>query len=192
MALSKLSPLPAKWKPRSNKGADSPYSKRAYGAGPRQSVKPKAIALAELIARGVLRNSDAWGLFTHEDHHLLCELQPPVGDLFSWIDARFHEHGAEPWAVLQLGLEGQPFAELANRLIGLDNMQPHGRAIEVEDVGESDLRRAMTGIHLDAVAEELGRVTKLPQTDPGKMERLYELTRRQKSLLEQQKPVPKP
>src|SRR6478609_6767015 len=157
----------AKWKPRS-KDKDSPYSKRAYGAGPRQTVKPKAIAMAELIARGVLRNSEAWGLFSHEDHHLLCELQPPLGDLFSWIDARFHEHGGEPWAVLQLGLEGQPFAELANRLISLDNMQPHGRAIEVEDVGDDDLRRAMTGIHLDAVTEEMGRVTRLPQTDPGK------------------------
>jgi DNA primase len=180
-----------KWKPRRGKDGDAPYPKRAYGAGKRQTVKPKSIALAELIARGVLRNSDAWGLFSHEDHHLLCELQPPVGDLFSWIDARFHEHGGEPWAVLQLGVEGQPFAELANRLIGLDNMQPHGRAIEVEDVGDADLRRAMTGIHLDAVAEEMGRVTRLPQTDPGKMERLYELSRRQKALLELQKPGPK-
>jgi DNA primase len=182
----------SRWKPKSGKGPDSAYGKRAYGAGPRQMVKPKAIAMAELIARGVLQNSEAWGLFTHEDHHLLCELQPPVGDLFSWIDARFHEHGGEPWAVLQLGVEGQPFAELANRLIGLDNMQPHGRAIEVQDVGDSDLRRAMTGIHLDAVAEEMGRVTKLPPTDPGKMERLYALTRRQKALLEQQKPGAKP
>ncbi|MDB5857305.1 MAG: primase [Ramlibacter sp.] len=187
-----VAPPPATGRTRFGKRPDSPYGKRAYGAGPRQMVKPKAVAMAELIARGVLSNSEAWGLFTHEDHHLLCELQPPVGDLFSWIDARFHEHGGEPWAVLQLGVEGQPFAELANRLIGLDNMQPHGRAIEVEDVGDGDLRRAMNGIHLDAVAEELGRVTKLPQTDPGKMERLYELTRRQKALLEQQKPGPKP
>ena len=195
MELWGMAAPPAKWKPKASKGtkaADSPYGKRAYGAGPRQVVKPKAVAMAELIARGVLRNSEAWGLFTHEDHHLLCELQPPVGDLFSWIDARFHEHGGEPWAVLQLGVEGQPFAELANRLIGLDNMQPHGRAIEVEDVGDGDLRRAMTGIHLDAVAAELERVTRLPQTDPGKMERLYALTRRQKALLEQQKPGPRP
>jgi DNA primase len=140
----------------------------------------------------VLRNSEAWGLFSHEDHHLLCELPAPVGDLFSWIDSRFHDHGGEPWAVLQLGVEGQPFAELANRLIGLDNMQPHGRAIDVEDVPDGDLKKAMNGIHLDAVAEELARVTKLPQTDPGKMERLYELTRRQKALLDQQKPAPKP
>jgi len=181
-----------KRKPWRAKDGDTPYAKRAYGAGHRQTVKPKSIALAELIARAALRNSESWGLFSHEDHHLLCELQPPVGDLFSWIDARFHEHGGEPWAVLQLGVEGQPFAELANRLINLDNLQPHGRAIEVQDVDDADLRRAMTGIHLDAVTEEMKQVSQLPPTDPGKMERLYELTRRQKALLEQQKPGPKP
>ncbi|MCG2592647.1 DNA primase [Ramlibacter sp. XY19] len=193
MELWGVAPPPAagKWKPRRSKDGDSPYPKRAYGAGPRQTVKPKSIALAELIARGVLRNSEAWGLFSHEDHHLLCELQPPLGDLFSWVDARFHEHGGEPWAVLQLGVEGQPFAELANRLIGLDNMQPHGRAIEVEDVGDADLRRAMTDIHLDAVTEEMKEVARLPLTDPGRMERLYALTRRQMALQEHKKAVPK-
>jgi DNA primase len=192
-----LAPPPGKWPARSGKagksrkGSDGSYSKRAYGTGQRHTIKPKAIALAELVARGVLRNSQAWSALTDADHHLLCELQPPIGDLFSWLDTRFHEHGGEPWAVLQLGLEGQPFGELAARLIDLDNMQPHGRAIEVQDITEPDLRRAMNGIRLDTVAEEIARVSKLPQTDSSKMERLYELSRQQKALLEAQKPVAK-
>jgi DNA primase len=195
-----LAPPPGKWPARSGKGgkagksgkgSDGSYSKRAYGTGQRHTIKPKAIALAELVARGVLRNSQAWSALTDTDHHLLCELQPPIGDLFSWLDTRFHEHGGEPWAVLQLGLEGQPFGELAARLIDLDNMQPHGRAIEVQDITEADLRRAMNGIRLDTVAEEIARVSKLPQTDSSKMERLYELSRQQKALLEAQKPVAK-
>jgi DNA primase len=183
-------PPPGK-KSRPRDGAPSAFKQRAYGAGLRHAVKPKAVALAELIARGVLRNSEAWAALTDADHHLLCELQPPLGDLFSWIDTRFHEHGAEPWAVLQMGLEGQPFQELAARLIALDNMQPDGRVIEIEEIGAPDLRRAMTGIHLDAVAAEIEQVARLPQSDPSRGERLYELSRRQQALLEAQKQAAK-
>jgi DNA primase len=168
--------------------SDSPYKQRAYGAGRRQTIKPKTVAMAELIARAVLRNSQAWDLLTNDDHHLLCELQPPHGDLFSWIDTRFHEHGGEPWAVLQLGIEGQQFGELAGRLIALDEMQPSGRAFDVEEIGERELRRAMDGIQLDAIATQIAQVAQLPATDPTRVERLYELSRRQMALLEAQKP----
>jgi DNA primase len=163
---------------------EAPYRKRAYGAGHRQAVKPKAVALAELVARIALRNTEAWHDLTDGDHHLLCELPAPHGDLFSWIDTRFHEHGGEPWAVLQVALEGQPFADLALRLVDLDNMQPIGRAIEVQDAGERELKRAMVGIHLDAVAGEIERVAQLPPTDPTRTERLYELSRRQQALVQ--------
>lgn len=175
---------------RERKG-DAPYKQRAYGTGPRQAIKPKTIAMAEHIARAVLRNSEAWDLLTNDDHHVLCELQSPHGDLFSWIDTRFHEHGAEPWAALQLGIEGQPFAELSHRLTALDDMQPSGQAHEVEEFGVAVLRRAMTEIYLDAIATEIERVGKLPATDPGKTERLYELSRRRQALQEAQKPQPK-
>jgi DNA primase len=172
-------PAPAQGRRQRAEGA---YSKRPYGSGHRHPIKPKATALAELVARVVLGNSATWAVLTDADHHLLCELQPPLGDLFSWLDTRFHEHGGEPWAVLQLGIEGQPFADHAVRLIDLDNMQPLGRAIEVEEFGEREIRRAMLGIHLDVLAEEIATVAKLPQTDPSRTERLYELTRRQAAL----------
>jgi DNA primase len=179
-----MAPAEGKSRPQREraKGAAAPYRKRAYGAGQRQTIKPKSIALAEVVARSVLRHSQSWAGLTDAEHHLLCELQPPIGDLFSWVDTRFHEHGGEPWAVLQLAVEGQPFAELAARLIELDNMQPHGRAIEVEEIAAEDLKRAMGGIQLDALAEEIALVAQLPQSDPSRMQRLYELTRRQQAL----------
>jgi DNA primase len=164
------------------RGGDAPYRKRAYGSGQRHAVKPKSVALAELVARAVLGHSETWAWLSHADHHLLCELQAPLGDLFSWIDTRFHEHGGEPWAVLQLGLESQPFAELAVRLISLDTMQPHGRALDVEEIVAADVRRAMNGIQLDALTDEMAQVAALPQSDPAKMERLYDLSRRQQAL----------
>ena len=171
---------------RKSKGAESPYKRRAYGTGTRH-----AIAMAEHIARAILRNSESWDLLTNDDHHVLCELPSPHGDLFSWIDTRFHEHGAEPWAVLQLGIEGLPFADLAGRLVTLDDMQPSGRAYEVEEIGPDAVRRSMTSIHLDAIAGEIDRVGKLPGTDPTRMERLYELSRKRQALQEAQKPQAK-
>jgi DNA primase len=173
---------------RDGKAKNSPYKQRAYGAGARHAIKPKTIAMAEHIARAVLRNSEAWDLLTNDDHHVLCELPSPHGDLFSWVDIRFHEHGGEPWAVLQLGLEGQPFAELAGRLIAVDDMQPSGRAHEVEEIGADALRRSIMAIHLDAVAAEIDRVGKLPGTDPTRMERLYDLSRKRQALQEPPKP----
>jgi len=135
----------------------------------------------------VLQNTEAWHSLTDADHHLLCELQPPHGDLFSWIDTRFHEHGAEPWAVLQVALEGQPFAQLATGLVDLDNMQPSGRALEVLEFGERELQRALVEIHLDALNGQEKLVAELPQSDPAKHERYYELTRRRQELLERRK-----
>jgi DNA primase len=183
--LGQRAPAPGS---RPRRSSESPYKRRAYGAGPRHAIKPKTIAMAEHIARAVLRNSQAWELFSNDEHHVLCELQSPHGDLFSWIDSRHHEHGGEPWAVLQLGLEGQPFSELASRLNALDDMQPIGRTLDVEEIGEPDLRRSLRTIQLDAVTEEIAEVAKLPGSDPSRVERLYDLSRRQQALLEAQKP----
>jgi DNA primase len=176
-------PRPSGERPRRRGKADAPYRKRAYGTGHRHAVKPPAIAFAEQVALMVLRNTETWHGLTDADHHLLCELPAPHGDLFSWIDTRFHEHGGEPWAVLQLALEGQPFAELASRLVDLDNMQPIGRAVEVVDFGERELRRALAEIQIDALNGEQERVLQLPASDPSRTEQLYEITRRKQALL---------
>jgi DNA primase len=173
---------PPRPRAKPSRGGDAPFRQRSYGSGHRLTVKPKAVALAELVARAALRHSDAWSWLSNADHHLLCELQPPHGDLFSWLDTRFHEHGGEPWAVLELGIEGQPFAELARRLISLDDMQPHGRALEVQEIAEGEVRRAMNGIQLDALTEEMAQVAALPPSDPGKLQRLYDISRRQQAL----------
>lgn len=170
--------------PRGSQGRrGGEYKRRAYGAGYRQTIKPKSIALAEQIARIVLRNTAAWTALTDADHHLLCELQPPHGDLFSWIDTTFHEHGAQPWAVVNAALAEQPFSELALRLAEFDNMQPSRGGTEVEEIGIPELRRAMRGIHLDAIANEIIRVSQTPLSDPGRHSRLLELSLRQKELL---------
>lgn len=159
------------------------YAKRPYGAGHRQAIKPKSIALAEHVARIALRNSTIWSELSDAEHHLLCELPAPHGDLFSWIDTGFHDHGGQPWAVLRVGIDGQPFAQLAERLIALDNMQPSTGGSEVEEIGLPEVRRSVRGIQLDAVAGEIARVAEWPRSDPARDARLRELSERQRALL---------
>jgi DNA primase len=170
--------------PRSS-GERSSRPARAYGTGVRQAVKPKTVAFAETVARLVLRNSSAWDLLTQQDHEVLCGLQPPLGDLFSWIDASTHEHGAQPWAALQAGLSGQAFAARAEELMAYDESQPLGRVVEYVDNTERDIRTSMLEIHLDLVSGAIEQASQAPQSDPARVGRLVELSRRQQALLQQ-------
>ncbi|TFZ08680.1 DNA primase [Ramlibacter humi] len=182
--LAELWRLPGASRPaRGNRGDRERREPRAYGSGVRQPVKGKTIAFAETIARLVLRNSSAWERLTHHDHEVLCGLQPPLGDLFSWIDAGVHEHGGQPWAALQAGLEGQAFQPKAAELMAYDESQPLSRMVEDVDTAEQDLGRSMLEIHLDLTASAIDEANRLPQSDPGRVDRLRELSLRQKDLL---------
>ncbi|HEY1228939.1 MAG TPA: toprim domain-containing protein, partial [Ramlibacter sp.] len=172
---------------RSRSKSKAPAEQRAYGTGVRKAVKPKAVAFAEIIARLVLRHSRTWDLLSGPDHEVLCGLQPPLGDLFSWIDAGCHEHGGQPWAALQAGMEGLPFAPLAMALMAYDNSQPLAGAVEDIDTTERDLRLSILEIHLDLAASAIDEAGRLPQSDPARHERLVALSRRQQQLLREKR-----
>jgi DNA primase len=159
-----------------------PRFRPAPGAGRRKAIKPKMLALAEHIARLALRNSAAWDLLTGPDHELLCSLEGPIGDLFSWLETSFHEHGAQPWAALAVEIEGASFAQLAAGLMAYDNLQPSGRVVEDSENPEDDLRRTMKRLHLGVIEEEIAAANQLPMSDPNRVERLKELSRRQMAV----------
>ena len=46
---------------------------------------------------------------------MLCELPMPHGMLFAWMEAQFHEHGPLGWSALKAEMQGQRFAEQAER-----------------------------------------------------------------------------
>jgi DNA primase len=182
--LAELWRLPGRSAPGTPRAA---RPQRAYGAGLRQPVKPRTVAFAETIARLVLRHSGSWELLGHEDHEVLCGLQPPLGDLFSWIDTGVHEHGGQPWAALQAGLQGQDFAGRAEQLMAYDESQPLSRVVEDIDTTEKDLRLSILEIHLDLAGTAIEQASQLPQSDPARMERLLELSRRQEALLQRKR-----
>jgi DNA primase len=167
--------------PRRASGA---WKQRPPPAG-RKPVKPKIQALAEQVARLSLRNTIAWELLSTPDHELLCSLEGPLGDLFGWLDADFHEHGPQPWAALAAGLQGQAFAAQAAELMAYDSLQPSGRVVEVvEDRATvaQDIAAAMYRLHLALVEEEIVAANQLPRSDPGRDALLIELSRRQAAL----------
>ncbi|ROZ66517.1 DNA primase [Ramlibacter sp. WS9] len=165
-----------------SKGTAS-YRQRAFGAGSRHAVKPKSLALAEHVARFVLRNSGGWSALSDVDHHALCDLQAPYGDLFGWIDTSFHDRGGEPWAAIQVALGEMPFAGLALQIMERDNLLGSGDGSDADEIGVVQVRSAMQGIHLDAIREEIAQASQMPLSDPARQERLYELSRRQQALL---------
>ncbi len=158
---------------------------RPQFAGKRKAIKPKMQALAEHIARLALRNSAAWDLLTGPDHELLCSVEGTIGDLFSWLETGHHEHGAQPWAALAVGLDGQSFSSLAAGLMEYDSLQPSGRVIEDVETPEDDLKKTMTRLHLGVIEEEIALANQLPMSDPGRLERLKELSRRQMAVQSQ-------
>ncbi|HSV46530.1 MAG TPA: DNA primase [Ramlibacter sp.] len=151
----------------------------------RKAIKPKMLALAEHVARLALRNTSAWDLLTTSDHELLCSLDGALGDLFGWLDADFHEHGAQPWAVLTLSLNDKPFVAQAAALMAYDNLQPSGRVVEDPESLEQDLAATLLRLHLAAVEEEIMAASQLPRSDPGRDTLLLELSRRQMALMRQ-------
>jgi DNA primase len=75
------------------------------------------VSRADHAARLLLGQSLAWDQLTNEDHAVLCALPSPHGPLFAWLDSQVHEHGPLPWGQLHEALQGQPVAELAERLM---------------------------------------------------------------------------
>ena len=166
---------------RGSKWPDRRTPKRS--ALSRKAIKPKMIALAEHIARVALRNSSAWDLLSTEDHDLLCSLEGPAGDLFIWLDGEFHEHGPRPWAAMALGLQDASFAPMANTLMDYDNLQPSGRVVEDVETLELDLQRTMKRLHLGVIEEEIAVANQLPMSDPIRVARLLELSKRQMAVM---------
>ena len=119
----------------------------------------------------------AWERLSHEEHHLLCELPPPFGPLFAWLDSQVHDHGAQPWAALRESLRGHAHEEFVLAEIAKLPPEIEGDAAELADIlaKEKTQRRD----------EEMKRLAAAAATDPEAYQRL-------KLMVEAQKPGAKP
>ncbi len=72
---------------------------------------------ADHAARLLLSHMEIWGNLSNEDHNLLCDLAPPHGPLFVWLDHQHHEHGNQTWGALREGLREHESEALAIRVM---------------------------------------------------------------------------
>ncbi|MBE7941600.1 MULTISPECIES: DNA primase [Ramlibacter] len=112
-------------------------------------------------------NPGAWDALSNADHHLLCELAPPYGPLFSWLDSQVHEHGEQPWQALAAAIEGhEQAAFLRNHL-----------AQVLPDIEHDlqELHHILRMEHDRRLAEERMELSARAATDPAAYERLKQL-----------------
>jgi len=161
-----------------------PQESHTWG-GRRVPVRPSVEARARNIVQLLLRNSWFWEELTALDHEALCELEGQFGDFFRWFDGQSHEHGPQPLAALEVGMQEQTFEKMVREIIEIDNLQPLGRLVEDPQTPLSDLRSAVLQLSLDVLDQELKQVQALPSTDPDKSVREEELIRELNALRKQ-------
>jgi len=146
---------------------------------PRPGGRVVPASRADHAARLLLANMALWETLSSEDHALLCELAPPHGPLFAWLDSQFHDHGPLPWGALRDDLQGRPFEPLALQL-----MSHHLPAGPTEDAQEPlrELRALLKLMLIDRLKQLETEALAAAGTDPGALQRWRSLHERRREL----------
>jgi DNA primase len=84
-----------------------------FGAGSAPRTMP--VSRADQALRMLLSDNAAWGTLSSEEHHMLCDLPAPHGEVFTWLDHQFMEYGSQNWAALSTALQSESFAGFASK-----------------------------------------------------------------------------
>jgi DNA primase len=143
---------------------------------PRVPMRGQPMNRATRALQILFADPQAWERLSHDEHHLLCELPPPHGALFTWLDSQHHDHGPQPWSALQEALSGHVHEQFA--LAEMAKVPPE---IESDPAELADILAKEKQRHR---GDEMKRLAAAAGSDPEAFERY-------KALLEAQKPVPK-
>jgi DNA primase len=197
-ALAQLDPLDLRevWEQAAARGR--PLAKppqRSAGDSPRLSRAESGRAVAQTslgarrgraapagrvdhAARLLLSHMEFLDTLSHEDNALLSAQEAPHGALFAWIEAKYHEHGALPWAVLRESLHGHSCQALAERVMTGAHAQTEGDTHE--------LRLELRGLLNRMLAEQLRaqetEALAAAQSDPSALQRYRALQARRVAL----------
>jgi DNA primase len=166
---------------RPDASADTAGSRRSPSARPAgRSLRP-GVNRADKITRLLLAQSHLWEQISNEDHALLASLPPEYGELLSWMEAQFHEHGPLPWGALQEALNGHPGAAMAQRLMTEADLLPPEDAKEAV----AELRNLLKSMLIDQLKLLEEEAYKAWEANPGPeaRERFKELQDRRTALL---------
>ena len=136
------------------------------------------VTRADHAARLLLSQMAALESLSHEDHDMLCQLPPPHGPLFVWLESQFHEHGPLSWAVLRESLRGQAFEALSVRLMSNPHAQPEIEAQELR----AELRGVLNRLLVERLKLQENQAIEAASRDPQALQRYRELQLRRKAL----------
>jgi DNA primase len=133
---------------------------------------------ADHAARILLTHPDLWHQLSDEDHHVLCTQVSPWAELFIWLEAHIHEHGAQPWAALREALREQSHEELALKLMNA----PDAGSLESAD-SLQELRSILSRMLLEQIDAGLSALSAQMEL-PGNREKYQYLYKRRQALLQ--------
>ncbi|MEY4439538.1 MAG: hypothetical protein RIQ36_1002 [Pseudomonadota bacterium] len=172
----------SKFKPR------EPYAPKSYKRGTRQIPQGRA----DHAARVLLSHMDLWEDLSTEDHNLLCELAPPHGPLFVWLDQQHHEHGNQAWGALREGLREHESEDLALRVMATaftplldDEGKPMPESLTPEQQRKEaglELRGILNKILFESLDAQMKEAIAEAAADPTAMQRYKALFERRKQL----------
>jgi DNA primase len=172
----------SKFKPRES------YAPKTYKRGTRLIPQGRA----DHAARVLLSHMDLWDDLSTEDHNLLCELAPPHGPLFVWLDHQHHEHGNQAWGVLREGLRGHESEDLALRVMASaftplldDEGKPMPESLtpaQQRKEASHELRGILNKILFENLDAQMKEAIAEAAADPTAMQRYKALFERRKQL----------
>ncbi len=155
-------------------GSKTPYN-AGYSAQPRPSALPGRAAPTSRADRALqilLLDNAAWERLSNAEHHLLCELQAPHGELFSWLDAQIQEHGPQTWGALSEGLRGHTHEGITRKLVA---SVPENIESDAQELGA-----ILEKLQIEAESAEMRELSS-QVADPVKFARFKELDARRKN-----------
>ncbi|MFT3814725.1 MAG: DNA primase [Acidovorax sp.] len=148
---------------------------------PRPALRAPPVSRADQAARLLLAHMDFLEDLAHDDHDALCAHPAPHGPLFAWLEAHWHEHGPQPWAVLREHLHGHPCEALALRLMNGPHAQPEGDLPEIR----RELRGVINRMIIEHIKQQENDALAALRSDPSAAQRLRSLQARRQELVAQ-------
>ena len=172
----------SKFKPRES------YAPKTYKRGTRLIPQGRA----DHAARVLLSHMALWEDLSTEDHNLLCELAPPHGPLFVWLDHQHHEHGNQAWGALREGLREHESEDMALRVMASsfkplldDEGKPMPDALspaaQKREAG-LELRGILNKILFESLDAQMKEAIAEAAADPSAMQRYKALFERRRQL----------
>ncbi len=140
------------WKSKGEWKGKGNWKKRDESPWPPQPRLPSTPMASRVdhAARLLLSHMAFLEHLAQDDHTALCAQPAPHGTLFAWLEAQFHEHGPQPWAVLRESLRGHECEALAIKVMTGAHAQTEGDEAELR----AELADLLARIQLEQIEKQ--------------------------------------